>query len=581
MSNQVLEIFISVFIVGFQLFLFYSSKRKVNELRDFFPEAEFDENDLEIVDVNNQLTEVIKDKTSLFSDDFSAVIKSINRYLNKNRGAIDFGIVKNILDRSIESKENRITSTISLPLYLGLMGTFIGVVLGLVFISFSGKKYHEVKPGETLQSISQIYNVAEDKIYSLNDGLKEHFEKKGNLKDYNSSKRSNIPTLQEGRILIDEGGVSSQKNVESFIGGVVIAMIASFFGLLLTVINNAYNFKIAKTICDERKNQFLNFLQTCLLPYLESSLYDALDKLKLNINDFNKKFETNINLFDSKFNENISSLKTSVQSLSENINYVVDNTKTQKEFLVELKRMGYNRMAEANIKVFQLLKDSGPTFIEFINNQKELNQTIQITSQFLSVLSENTQQSYLIAKNLLDRISSFEQNINNLGERIDTSGYLGSEVLKRIDKNLSYLDNQFELLKRHEISSTQTINEYFEKEFNKIQELVSNIKKEIERALDLNIDQNPFQKLLVLEAVDKNILLIKDNLQSDGNWTVINESIISTKSILTELNSKITKVIEDNKIKIGKKPKPPQPPVKEGLIQRFINRFRRKEGGKP
>ena len=69
-------------------------------------------------------------------------------------------------------------------------------------------------------------------------------------------------------------------------------MVASFFGLLLTVISNSGKFKTAKASCDERKNEFYNFLQVELLPHLSNSLYDALDRLKANINDFNEKFGT-------------------------------------------------------------------------------------------------------------------------------------------------------------------------------------------------------------------------------------------------------------------------------------------------
>jgi hypothetical protein len=64
-----------------------------------------------------------------------------------------------------------------------------------------------------------------------------------------------------GLLNIGFGGGVTEENINSFIGGVVIAMVASFFGLLLTVINNSKNFRGCKSyICDERKNNFLQLL---------------------------------------------------------------------------------------------------------------------------------------------------------------------------------------------------------------------------------------------------------------------------------------------------------------------------------
>lgn len=62
-----------------------------------------------------------------------------------------------------------------------------------------------------------------------------------------------------GLLKIGFGGGVTEENINSFIGGVVIAMVASFFGLLLTVINNSKNFKEAKATCDEKEKQFLQF----------------------------------------------------------------------------------------------------------------------------------------------------------------------------------------------------------------------------------------------------------------------------------------------------------------------------------
>lgn len=64
---------------------------------------------------------------------------SINTYLKKNKGAVsDFNLIKDIVERNCDTLEAEISSQTPLPLYLGLMGTVAGIVIGLFYISFAG-----------------------------------------------------------------------------------------------------------------------------------------------------------------------------------------------------------------------------------------------------------------------------------------------------------------------------------------------------------------------------------------------------------------------------------------------------------
>lgn len=507
-----IEIAVGIAVVIIQLYFFYATYQKINLLSGLFPAKNLDESFLQSSDTPNGTIQLIKIDSKLYSKDFTAVIDSINKYLKKNQGATDFSIIKSIVERSIETRESAVSSNVTLPLYIGLMGTFTGIIMGLLKIGF--------------------------------------------------------------------GGGVTEENINSFIGGVVIAMVASFFGLLLTVLNNSKNFREAKAICDERKNSFYNFLQVELLPHLGNSLFDALDRLKSNINDFNKKFENNIQLFDTKFSDNITSLRTSVESLSENIGAVIDNTQTQKDFLFELKKIGYNRMAEANVKVFQLLKDTGPTFIKFIEKQKELTQSVEHAAGFVQTI-----------ESILNRIKTFEESLNNLGEAINTRHYLGNEVLKRIDANLNQLDKNFEVLKRFEDSTSVEIENYFKAKYAEIQKLTDNIKREVETALDVKIENNPLQKLHLLDAIDKHMNEIKGKINFNGEFKKISDDLSSAKSELTDIKQKLSTAIEETRKRSsqivyreeGQKTKVPvkeQPTQKPTFFKRFTNIFRRNRGRK-
>ena len=62
----------------------------------------------------------------------NTIKSAINTYLINNYGAaVNFSIIKDIVDREIEVKDDEISQSITLPLYLGLAATMIGIIFGL------------------------------------------------------------------------------------------------------------------------------------------------------------------------------------------------------------------------------------------------------------------------------------------------------------------------------------------------------------------------------------------------------------------------------------------------------------------
>lgn len=75
------------------------------------------------------------------------IVETINNYLINNRGAaIDFHIIKEIIDRNTDSIEEAIETKIPSPLYVGLAATMIGIIIGLVSIDFSTTEITAIKP---------------------------------------------------------------------------------------------------------------------------------------------------------------------------------------------------------------------------------------------------------------------------------------------------------------------------------------------------------------------------------------------------------------------------------------------------
>ncbi|MEZ4775130.1 MAG: hypothetical protein R3D00_18245 [Bacteroidia bacterium] len=78
------------------------------------------------------------DENGSFSRGFQEIVIATNGYLLRNPGAADFEILKDVAERKVESVENSIEANIALPLYIGLLATFTGVIIGLIRIAFDG-----------------------------------------------------------------------------------------------------------------------------------------------------------------------------------------------------------------------------------------------------------------------------------------------------------------------------------------------------------------------------------------------------------------------------------------------------------
>lgn len=60
------------------------------------------------------------------------ILSEINSYLVRNRTSLaDFNLLKDITERNLDAEEEGINLTLPIPLYLGLMGTMAGIVIGL------------------------------------------------------------------------------------------------------------------------------------------------------------------------------------------------------------------------------------------------------------------------------------------------------------------------------------------------------------------------------------------------------------------------------------------------------------------
>jgi len=255
------EYFIIAVIIIIQLIVFAKVLKRILELKNYFP----DQNKLSITNdlvdfgLYNKINVDLVKVNGPVSYEFKESVDSTNSYLTNNKGsAADFNIIKDITERHIDRIINGINSTVSAPLFLGLAGTFFGIIYGLSFLEFS----------DTTTGVSVI----------------------------------------------------TTDSISSLISGVVTAMIASATGLILTLINSAWLYKEALYKNEKEKNSFYDFLQSKLLPKLSKDVSDSLGTLKSNLDHFNNEFGENLINFKSSFvllNENLEKEKDFLEAVQE------------------------------------------------------------------------------------------------------------------------------------------------------------------------------------------------------------------------------------------------------------------------
>lgn len=318
---------------------------------------------------------------------FDKILFSVNNYLIRNRGAAsDFNLIKDIVERNTDAVEEDINSSIGIPLYLGLMGTMIGIVIGL----------------------------------------------------FNMPDLGGVFDTKEKDLLLNEG-------IGLLIGGIKIAMIASFIGLLFTIINSGWVFKGSRSHSEARKNEFYTFVQIELLPIINQGLASTFESLQRNLLRFNEEFSGNLRglsgIFDSSRNM----------------------IREQKEMIDALDKTKVSEMTRYNVKVMQQLDVSVGQFEKF--NAYLINVT-----QFV----ENSQLIVNKTNELLARTDNFKSIAGNLENKLDQSQQLMdflSAHFSRLKEHREFTVNAvadvghlisetFKELKEHIQSSSEVVREF-------------------------------------------------------------------------------------------------------------------------
>jgi hypothetical protein len=372
------------------------------------------------------------------------ILYSLNTYLVRNKGvASDFNLIKDVVERNCDSLEEDINQTISIPLYLGLLGTFLGIIMGLVQIS----------------------------------GM-----------DYNSS----------------SAGLGEAISI--LLKGVQIAMLASFAGLLLTVLNSGVFMKGAKSKHEETKNSFFTFIQIELLPLLNQNINSTLFSLQSNLHKFNDEFKGNVQRLSGVMGKNHEALIA------------------QERILTSLENMDLTEFAKANVIILKELQLTTEKFAHFNQYLQNIGTLMEDSKNFAYKINE------LI--NRTDNFTTVSQKVMEVFEE-------NKELQKFLQHHYSSLDQSHQLISSAVDKVSDTLNQSLDKLKDFTQEKISEVQQITLREIDLLQNEYPekwkkLDQLTHLEELSKNIKDMKYSVASQSG-TLNNE--------VKEINSTMTKML--------------------------------------
>lgn len=226
-----IELLIIVYIIYRQLKIYAITKALLTKFQNVFPQETEETYTIESGDL------VCQDSTS--NEVRETILSSINTYLQNNRNSkADFYLIKDIVDRNCDSVEEEISTQVPVPLYYGLAGTMLGIILGVGSLWLSG-------------DLSLLLDA----------------------------------TAQSG---------DGSNGIENLLVGVAMAMVSSLVGVCLTT-SCSLKVKEAKKEHEEGKHEFLSWIQAELLPVLTTDMMSAFSKMTDNLASFNDAFAQNAN----------------------------------------------------------------------------------------------------------------------------------------------------------------------------------------------------------------------------------------------------------------------------------------------
>jgi hypothetical protein len=331
------------------------------------------------------------------------------------------------------------------PLYIGLAGTFVGIIIGLWNIDF-----------KTLSATSTA--------------------------------------------------TISTESIGQLINGVITAMFASLVGLTFTVINSAIVYKPAAYKNDTDKNLYYDFIQRELLPYLNTGVSRSLGTLKDVLEHFVQKFGANMDDYKEsgdKLNENLQLQHLVLEEINElglsktatKIGEVFGKLKESSDDLAIFQeyQKGLNIYVDKSEQVAEEMSTIIAQFKDFNNNLKAISQHTLVSQELQKQFKESLEKHFPTIEDHREvwrgQVDEFNQDVKEVYKELQNYFRATTENIQNfIGNNNNFFTGMNEIQNAIQIFVENTViqKEEFKILTNEIKEMRNDFNKSQSSTIDMN-----------------------------------------------------------------------------------------------
>ena len=446
--SLIISLFVTAGFLIWQLCVYIRNRKAAKRMQDFFlADSTSDYSLSEEQDGKKFIncSSAINDMSG--STSLPKLIGELNKYIRQNVGTTDFAVIQNKTERFTETIYENSTSNLSMPTYIGLMGTFSGVFLGLVIFSYN------------------ILGLDDDgKIQGLIHGV--IVSMLTSLAGLIFTTSSNHEAAAAKKIM-DE-----RKNV--------------FYDFIQNELMPSLGTSVVESLA-KLKDTINNFVP-------------AFDTV---IERFHDTFDDCTKAFGNEFRKNVTVVTDAVNTMGKNIGELNAVSTNLKSLLVELRTGEMSKTLDKFINSVHSLDDLEENIV-YLEQQKEF---LNSSTQELM----NAQEAYLLSlelpqeiadklKSILDRFVKFEDNINKFGEGLAQNQLIGNREINLIQQQINALERNTKLINSFQELTTEELQKLCDAQIDDVNALT----KKYSTAIGSHSDEfKEFMESVAREIIEK------------------------------------------------------------------------------
>ncbi len=468
------------------------------QLREMYPEKP------------NQMVEVADNGLIIPLNDrnkeFSGLINITNEYLINNKGAVDFNIIREISERKISSIDKSINATVSVPLYIGLLGTMFGIIYGLFGIE---------------------YPISDNALSILLDGVKIAMI---------GSFSGLFLTIIGNSWVYKSAKLANDKNKDSFYTFIQTNVLGTNNSSLASSLNSLnYRLKVFGKSFDQSITNLSD--STRLIEEVSKNQVSTIEQQKNTITEIkelglNQLTELNVKIFDhlQENMENIDSLNINLQPIS-------DLIRQNNESIQRINQL-YLNIANSNGRLETVFNNLYQT----TTDTKELGTFLKQHYSGINSLSEGTKELVSEQKKVL----SGENEMFKLFLDEKQKKYTGvlDNYLNEFSSQLSQIGDKSKEAVTEQVKGLNDLTEAFSMVLKKnnqfLSDKITEMQTEWEKTLKKISEENKINK------IEEEVISIKTNFEEQNTILVKLVENISTKSnVLDDVSQKSLQIMAE------------------------------------